>query len=373
MKKIAVITGTRAEYGILKPLLNILKKSKEFQLNLIVTGMHLLKEYGLTYKEIEKDGFKLEKVKMYEGNNKALALSNGIKGISEVFLKTKPDILIVFGDRLEPLAGALAAANLKIPIVHIHGGDKTNSGHIDESIRHSISRFSHIHLAPTEKSAERLLKMGEEKWRIYNIGALGLDSFINEPILEKRKLFEKLGLNPGQKTIICLFHPVHLEADSAGKQMKELTNVLKELKIQTALIYPNNDAGSENIIKEIHKIEKLPFIKSFKNLVHSDYLNLLKNADLLVGNSSSGLVEAPSAGLPVINVGNRNTGREHGDNIFFIPCQKDLIKKEIKKQLERKARKYKNPYYKKNTSQRAFQILKELKLNEDLMRKKITY
>jgi len=191
LKKIAVVTGTRAEYGILKPLLKKIKIFPSFKLELMITGIHLLKQHGLTIKEIKKDGFKTDKkVIMYGKNEKAEcyygeALGKGIENFTEMFLKIKPDILVVTGDRLEPLAATLAAANLIIPVVHIHGGEKTNSGCIDESIRHAITRFAHIHLVSTEKSKKRLLKMGEESWRIFRVGALGQESFLNSKKVNK--------------------------------------------------------------------------------------------------------------------------------------------------------------------------------------------
>lgn len=382
-RKIAVVTGTRAEYGILKPLLDEIEKSRFLQLELLVSGMHLLKDYGLTGKEIKKDGFReIVKVPMYEQkidfSYYGAALGQGIKNFIKIFSKTKPDILVILGDRLEPLAAALAAATLRIPIAHIHGGDKTDSGHIDESIRHAITRFAHIHFAPSEKCHKRLLKMGEESWRIYKVGALGLDSVLNTPFAQKKELFNKLKLNPNKKTILCLFHPVHLEAEKMGKQMKEIIGALKKLKTQSLIIYPNNDSGTLNIIGEIKKAENSGFIKTRFNLFHSDYVNLLRYADILIGNSSSGIVEAPSVKLPVVNIGSRNVGREHAENVIYVEAKEREILNAIKKGLSdknflKKVKKAKNPWGDGKTSKRIVKTLTEIELNDKLLQKKITY
>jgi UDP-hydrolysing UDP-N-acetyl-D-glucosamine 2-epimerase len=383
-RKITVVTGTRAEYGILKPLLEEIRKSNNLKLKLIVTGMHLLKRYGLTINEIKRDGFKVEKiVKMYFGNEKdseyhGRALGKGIRNFTKVLSGIKPDILVVLGDRLEPLAATLAAATLKITIAHIHGGDKTDSGHIDECIRHTITRFAHIHFAPTKKCKERLIKMGEEGWRIHNVGALNLDTILRSPKIKKEILFKKLELNLNPKIILCIFNPVHLEAERMGEQMCEIIKALKELKIQTVIIYPNNDAGSQDIIKEIKKVKNLSFIKIFPSLFHTEYISLLKYADVLIGNSSSGIIEAPAMKLPVVNIGSRNVGREHAQNVIFVEANKNKIIKAIKKALyDKKFRKIiqrsKNPYGDGKTSNRIIKILSKIEIDKKLLQKKITY
>lgn len=383
-RKIAIVTGTRAEYGILKPLLRGILESKELDLSLMVTGLHLLKEYGLTINEIKRDSFKISAmIKMYNQHEEyagylGMGLSRGIAGFVSALAEINPEILIVLGDRLEPLAAALAAASLRIPIAHIHGGDKTDSGHIDESIRHSITRFAHIHFPATDNHAERLIKTGEEPWRIFTVGALGLDSIVSQVPISKKKLFLKFGFNPGQITIVCVFHPVHLEEETMGKQAHEIMEALKELKTQTAVIYPNNDAGSRDIIREIRKYNKLPFIKIFPNLAHPEYISLLKHADVLIGNSSSGIIEAPLLKLAVVNIGSRNTGREHAENIIFTSPERDKIKKAIIRALydnrfREKVRRCKSVYGEGETSGKILKILRETEINKKLLTKKITY
>ncbi len=378
-RKIAVVTGTRAEYGILKPLIRKIKNSPNLDLSLIVTGMHLIPQFGSTYKEILRDGFTIShKVYMYNNkSNKALyhadALSCGIVGFAEVLNKTKPSILVVFGDRLEPLAATLAGAMLKIPVAHIHGGDKTDSGHIDESIRNSISQFAHIHFTATKSHSQRLIRMGEEPWRIFQTGALGLDSSINEKSMSKRDLFNKLKINNKSKTMVCLFHPNDIELKMVGNQMREILESIKEIGIQTVIIFPNNDVGSHEIIKEIKKI-KMNFVRIYKSLPHITYTNLLRHADVLIGNSSSGIIEAPTFGLPAVNIGLRNTGREHGNNVIFVSAERKKIIKAVKmalldKKFRLKAKKGINPYGGGNVSKKITNILNKIKINERLMRK----
>ena len=383
-RKIAVVTGTRAEYGVLKPLLREIKKSKNLELELMVTGMHLLESFGFTAKQIKKDGFKLsDKIKMYKEKKQGPgyygeALARGIKNFTKSFLRQRPDFLVVVGDRLEPLAAVLASSPLKIPIIHVHGGGKTDSGHIDENIRHSITRFSHIHLALSEKARKRLIRWGEEPWRIYNVGALNLDSILGERKMKKEILFKKFNLDPKQKLILCIFHSVHLEAEKAKKQAQEVFEAIKEMKIQTIIIYPNNDDGGEDIISEIKKIQKLPFVKTFLSLKHKDYVNFLKNTDLLMGNSSSGIIEAPALKLPVVNIGSRNKGRDHADNVLFVDLDKKKIIRAVKKAVfdksfRQKIKKCKNPFGQGRASEKIVKILTKIKKDKKLLQKKITY
>lgn len=385
-RKIAVITGTRAEYGILKPLLLKIKRSKKLELKLIVTGMHLLDKYGYTINEIKKDSFKIDAaVPIYSGDESdpkyhSRALSRGIESITDVLIKIKPDIVVVLGDRIEAFAGATASAFLNVPIAHIHGGDKTDSGHIDEPMRHAITRFAHIHFSASRGSSRRLEKMGEEKWRIFEVGALGLDSILdNKNIVSVEKMKEILHFNPLEEDfIVCIQHPVKIEREYAGQQMRETLEALKDIKIRTLIIYPNNDAGSEKMIEEIKKYKHLLFIHVFKNIDHLIYINLLRHAKLLIGNSSSGIIESPSFKLPVVNIGSRNVGREHAENVIFVRNNKKEIAAAIKKALydeefKEKVKNCNNPYGNGTASDKIVKILSEIKLDKKLLQKKITY
>jgi len=376
IRKVLVVTGTRAEYGILKPLIKEIKSSKKLELNLVVTGLHLLDEYGLTVNEIKKDGFKFETIKMYNPQDNLIghSFSRGIFNFTNKIKQLNPDIIVVYGDRLEMLSVTLSASLLNIPIAHIFGGDKTDSGHIDESIRHSITRFSHIHFTATKQHSKRLIKMGEQKFRIHQIGVLGFDS-IKDKLLSKKQLSKKLGINLEKKIIICLFHPNITERKIAGKQMGNILKALNNIKKQAIIIYPNNDEGSKSIIHQIENNGK-QFI-TFKNLEHNLFLSLMKYSSVMIGNSSSGIVESPYFKLPVVNIGLRNTGREHASNVIFVDAKVNEIVKAIKKAIDKsfreKIKKCKSPYNCGNSSKKIIKILEEVKLSNKLMKKLITY
>lgn len=383
-RKIAVVTGTRAEYGILKPLLKKIRDLEDLELKLIVTGMHLLTKYGLTINDVRADGFKIDaEVRMYEESESddayyGKALARGTDGFTNVLLQMNPHILVVLGDRLEPLAATLAAATIRIPIAHIHGGDRTNSGHIDESIRHSITRFAHIHFPPTGVCADRLIKMGEEPCRVHKVGALGLDTVVDQQPIPKEELSAKLGLNPHDPIVVSIFHPVHLEREIAGEQMHEIFEALGELKVQTVIIYPNNDAGSEDIITEIERHRGKLCTHIFPTLPHLQYVSLLKHADVLIGNSSSGIIEAASLELPVINIGSRNRDREHAENVIFVDAVRNDILRAIEvalhdEKFRQKVRQCKNPWGDGKAAEKIVMVLSEIEIDRKLLQKKITY
>lgn len=383
-KKVCVITGARAEYGILKPLIFKIKSSDIFDLQVIVTGMHLLDRYGKTIDEIKSDGIEINAtVDMYGGlTNESTyygkALSNGIRGFTEVFHMVKPDIVVVFGDRLEPLAAVLAAATFNIPIAHIHGGDKTDSGHIDENIRHSITRFAHIHFPATEEHARRLEMMGEQPWRIHMVGALGLDTIVGIEKIPISLLSTKMGINLENDYIVLLFHPVGHQNGKFSMQVHEILEALSYTDKEVIAVYPNNDTGSEEIIQELNFYEKNGNIEVFKNIEHELFINLLKYTRVLVGNSSCGIIEAPSLGIPVINVGLRNRDREHAGNVIYVEPKKEEILKAIEKAMNdrdyiERCQACENPYGDGKTSDRIVNLLSSIDLDKNFLRKKITY
>lgn len=376
--KIGVITGTRAEFGILMPLMQGIKKSPKLDLQLYVTGLHLKKEYGGSLKEIKKQFGSTEKVEMYgDIKNKdyySEGLARGIVNFSKSFRKNKPDLIVVLGDRLEILAATLAAGLQNLPIAHIHGGDKTDSGHIDESIRHSISKFAHLHFAATKEHAKRLSKMGEESKRIHNVGALGIDSLIKSKLISKEELGKLFNVDFNKPVILCIFHPYIHESDRSGDQMAEIIKSLKEVNEQTIVICPNNDLGSMGIVGEINKIKNKK-IKVFKNLDHESYVNLMRKCSAMIGNSSSGIIEAATFNLPVLNIGMRNVGRAHGDNLSFCEAESEKITKKLSKLLKitRSGKKFKNIYGDGKTSSRIVKVLESLEINSSLLKKKVTY
>jgi GDP/UDP-N,N'-diacetylbacillosamine 2-epimerase (hydrolysing) len=380
-RKICFITGTRAEYGILKPLLEKIESSKNFDLSLIVTGLHLLPEYGNTQAEIKKKGFKkVHYVEMYSSSKKnqdpVKALSYSLPAISKILRETKPHFVGVVGDRLEAFTGAVGASLNKIPLVHIHGGEKTEGWHIDENIRHAITKLSNLHFTSTNESKKRVLNLGEESWRVYNVGALGLESF-HQDKFSRREMELKFKIRPDSKLVLGIFNPPSLEKNLVG-QVKTIVDSLEGFETEKFFIYPNNDPGSEKIIGALKDAEKKGKIRLFKNIDHEEYISLLKRANLLIGNSSSGIIEASFIGLPTINIGERNLKREHASNVIFVPVSKRKIVGAMEKVLEgkkigRKLSKKSNLYGEGNSSEKIMKVLKKIPLGEKLIKKDLTY
>ncbi len=378
MKKILYVSGTRADYGLMKSALMDIKNHSNLQLEILVTGMHLMKKYGHTFKEIKNDGFKIKKVKeVYKKDDyesMAIFLGNFVKKLTTTVSKIKPDIILILGDRAEALGTAIVGAYLNIPVAHLHGGEVSST--VDEIARHAITKLSHIHLTTTKKSAERILKMGENSSRIYVVGAPGLDQIVNQQIAQKEELFEKLGLK-NKKTILVIQHPITLEIESAEKQMEETLSAIKKIGLQNVIIYPNADAGNTRIIKVINKFKNEPNFKIFKNLNHLDYLSLLNYAEVIVGNSSSGIIEAASFKKPVINIGTRQKGRERTFNVIDSGYSQEEIIKSIELALspsfKESIKECINPYGEGNTGIKISRILSEIKINPELLQKQITY
>ena len=382
MKKVAVLTGTRAEYGLLKPVMAEIDKHPDLELSLIVTGMHLSQKHGHSIDLIKKDGFNIDaEVHMTPeddtGYSIAHSIGNGISRIADALKDISPDFLVVLGDRTEALAGSIAAAYMNIIVGHIHGGDSARAG-LDESARHAITKFAHIHFVASKKSAERVFKMGEDSWRIYTVGAPGLDSIYGMNYMNKEEIEERFHINLEKPLLLLIQHSVSTEPEQAGRHMKETLEAIKELSYQTIVIYPNNDAGHDAIIGQIKKYEDCPHIRTFKNLSQREYLSLLKYASVMVGNSSSGIIEAPSFGLPVVNIGIRQEGRERAENIIDVPPDKDKIYMAIKKALDdesfiRKCSEAANPYGDGKAGERIAEILSKIDDKEKLIKKKLRY
>lgn len=380
-RKICVITGTRANYGRLKSIMTEIKNSNSLELAVIVTGMHLIRECGYTVTEIEKDGFNIDaKVDMHLANlNEAgmcKSLGFALIGLTQAIESIRPDIILILGDRDEDLAGAIIGAHMNIPTAHIHGGEVT--GTVDEIIRHGVTKFSHIHFPATEESKERIIKLGENPDYVFNVGSPGLDSILNIEYVSKEKIFEKYGLNPKKKLIILSQHPVTTEAEEAGLQMKETLEAVEKIAEQTILIYPNSDAGSSKIVNIIKEYEDLPFINSYMNINFEDFLNLLKYTDVMIGNSSSGIMEAPSYKVPVVNIGTRQSGRECSSNLINVNYNRDDIYDAVYKSLYdneyiNKVNLCINPYGDGKTGKRIAKILEEVSLGKEIIQKRINY
>ncbi|MBN2735012.1 MAG: UDP-N-acetylglucosamine 2-epimerase (hydrolyzing) [Methanomicrobiaceae archaeon] len=382
-RNICAITGSRSEYGILRPVLLEIEKNSDLKLSLIVTGMHLSEQHGHTIDEIYSDGFPIGAVVEMTldgsgGSTMAKSTGIGIMGLSQAFQQIKPDIILIVGDRCEVLAASVAAIYMNIPIAHIHGGDKSAGGHADDSIRHAVSKIAHIHFPVSKESHERLLNLGEENFRTFYVGSPVVD-IINQTLFSnKADIFRKYGLNPEKKMILLVQNPVTYEYSHAGEQLIKTLNALKEVNIQTLLVYPNSDMGSKEMISVIKEFEKFEFLKTFKNINHKDFLNLMKCSDLFIGNSSSALIESPFFGTPVVDIGSRQKGRERAENVLHAEYNETDILEKINKSLYdedhiKKCRNCSNPYGDGYASEKIASVLAEIEINNKLMVKEITY
>mgnify|MGYP000203281523 FL=1 len=332
-RKVCIVTGTRAEYGLFYPILKKIKQSTKLKLQLIVTSAHLSSEFGLTYKEIEDEFFIDDKIdNLFASDEKSsVAKSTGLATmlLADSFETLKPDILLLLGDRFETHAAATAALLMNIPIAHIHGGEITE-GAIDEQIRHSITKMSYLHFCSTETYRKRIIQMGEDPLRVFNTGAPGIDNIVNLKLLSKSDLEKKINWKFPIKSALFTYHPVTLMEDDLNKDLDIILNILLNSKIGILFTYSNADSGGRIINKKIEDFCSLDpaKYKVEKSLGQLNYLSAMRHVDLLIGNTSSGIIEAASFSKPVVNIGNRQSGRLKGDNI--IDCEINELSESIK-------------------------------------------
>ncbi|MFH1551787.1 MAG: UDP-N-acetylglucosamine 2-epimerase [bacterium] len=364
-RKILVVTGTRAEYGILKPVIDAIKSSKKLESRLLATGMHTLKKYGLTINEIKKDKIAINcVVKIKEKDDMLTALSKEIVGIKKYCEKNRPDLILVLGDRDEAFAGVITGGHLGIPIAHIHGGDFT-AGIIDGAIRDSITKFSHLHFTACKKSYQRVLSLGEHKQSVFLVGSPSIDGLKKEKYLNKKQLAKDLKLDLSKKWLLFLMHPAPFEKEEIKKQIFLPLKAINTLKdYEKLIIYPNADTGTSIFIKEINNYKTKNDFHIFKNLSRIQYLSLLKSVEFLMGNSSSGIIESSYFKIPVINIGNRQKNREKGQNVIDTGYQINNILKAIKlvstKKFKEKCKKAQNPYGLGHASIKIVKILEKI-------------
>ncbi len=371
MRKICVITGTRAEYGLLYWLIKEIEKDKDLELQLVVTGMHLSPEFGLTYKEIEKD-FKIDKkIEMILSSDTAVGISKsmGLAQISfaEAYEELKPDILVVLGDRYEIFSAASAAMISKIPMAHLHGGEATE-GLIDESIRHSITKMSHLHFVAAKEYKNRVIQLGEQPDRVFNVGGLGVDNINKLKLLSRESFEQDINFSLGEKNILVTFHPVTLESSTAEIQFKELLDALDDLQ-DTKIIFTkaNSDTDGRVINSMIDDyVTNHDNTISFTSMGQLNYLSALQFVDAVVGNSSSGLLEAPSFKIGTIDIGDRQKGRIKADSVISCSPEKEDISKSLErlysKDFQNIVKKTKNPYGSGGASQKIISIIKDINL-----------
>ena len=372
MKKrnILLITERRADYSRFKPILKKINKEKYLSFNLIVTGLHLLKNHGMTINEIKKDFKKIsykfnnfDKDNIDTAKSMVSALSKTINQVSYCIEKFKPDIILSGFDIGANFALTIVGAHYNIPIVHIQGGEVTGS--IDESLRHSMSKFSNYHLVANVDAKKRLIKMGEEKKNIYVVGCPSLDALFDEPLVKDSILGQKFNIDLDKKFSIVIQHPVTSENKDSGKQIKETIKAIKRSKLQALFILPNNDFGHKSIIKEIKKNK----LKWTETLLLSEYKSLLKKTSILIGNSSSGIHEAASFNVPVINIGSRQNRRLKPSNVINVDYKSNDIYKKIVYCLNNKSylkmvKKIKNPYGDGKSAKKIIKILKKINLKK---------
>ena len=322
-RKIAIVTGTRAEYGLLYWIMKEIEKSAKLQLQLIVTGMHLSPQFGNTYEQIERDEFNIDKkvdMGILDDTPLSVAKSMGIAvmGFAQAYQELKPDLLMILGDRYEMLAAVSAAIPFNIPVAHIHGGEITE-GAVDEQIRHAITKISHVHFVSAEQYAQNIRKMGEEAWRVFYVGAPGLEWIQKNKYLTREELARELGIDLKQKVILATFHPVTLELEEAEKYIENIIKAIIRANFQVIFTGANSDPCGMSINKKIQEASEIyNNIIFFNNLGQRRYLSCQKYCSLMLGNSSSGIIEAASFGLPVVNIGNRQKGRLQSGNVINV-------------------------------------------------------
>ena len=368
-KKIAVLTATRAEYGLLRTITRKLEQSAYFQVELVVTGMHLSPEFGSTYQEIEQDRLHIDdKIEILLSSDSHIAMSKtmglALISFSEYFERSKPDAVMVLGDRYETLAVCCAAMNARIPIFHIHGGEVTE-GVIDEAIRHAITKMSFFHFTSTEEYRRRVIQMGEQPNRVFNVGALGVENALHETLMSKTELEKSLEYPLSKPYAVVTFHPVTLEANTAEQQMQELMQAIDEHSEYLYVCTKSNaDAGGRTINRMWDEFaEDRENVVVYESLGMRRYLSAVKYSAMVIGNSSSGIMEVPAFGIPTINIGDRQKGRVQADSV--INCQPDRvdISESIKiaqsTEFRKIAKNANHPYGKGNTSDTILSILEE--------------
>ncbi len=384
-RKILAVTGARSEYDILFPVLEKLQNDPAFELQILVTGAHLSENFGRTVKHIEDDGFTIAD-RIYNLINtdqkigRILSLGQQISGLAQTFDRIKPDIILVVGDREEAISVSLTGAYMDIPVAHIAGGDVTKDGNIDNSVRYATSKMSHIHFTILEQHRKTLLKLGEDDWRIHTVGNPALDRFLSLPAISKAELSQNIGFEiTNDDYLVLIQHPIITDFENEGKNIRATLDAIVESGMKCLINYPNSDAGNHVIIEAYREYTtKFSQLHLFQNLDRLTYVNLLRHASCLLGNSSSGLIEAPSLGLPVINIGARQRGRVSASNVTFVDNDKKQIGDALNKALHSEEYRHslksmKNPYGDGNSSGKIAEVLRTIEINSNLIHKNITY
>lgn len=392
MRKIAIFTGNRAEYGLQFPILRAVKKHPDLEHKLLVSGAHLDKNFGKTLQEIRSDGFEIDAEIKIEMDAKTLfataqAIGSGILEISKVLADMKPDIMVVYADRFEGLAAVIASSQMNIPTAHIEGGDITEGGALDDSVRHAMTKLSHIHFTTNQEASNRILGLGEEEWRVHTVGFPAIDLISENNFATKDEIVSELDLDLNKPIILFTQHSVTTEFDQSVDQINPCLEGLTKLSnedIQIIITYPNNDAGGKQIIQRINEFSEssnsnIQVHRSLGRYLYHGILSLSEQGVRVacVGNSSSGLKETPAFSCPTVNIGSRQDGRLRGVNVIDCNYSSLELQKAIKRCLfdddfKELCRQGDNPYWMGDAGPKIAKVLAELDLNQDLIRKKMT-
>lgn len=378
-RTVLVLTGSRGEWGYLRPILRRMEVNDRLTYSLVVTNMHLLPEFGSSLREIVRDGFRVDqKIFMaldgYTNGSMSKSLGIFLTSLSDTIERVQPDIILLAGDRGEQLMAAIAGAHFNIPVAHIQAGEV--SGNIDGVTRHAIARFAHIHFAANKDAAERLLRTGEEEFRVFTVGASQLDELLGPDHDAVKEIAARLNFDLSKPVVLMLQHPVTEQVRFVGQQISTTLSALAELRHQTIIIYPNNDAGSTVIREQIDSFRG-PWLRVERNVSRRFYAGLLRTASVIVGNSSSGMLEAPSFELPCVNIGRRQQGRLQGINVINVGHDKreiiDAVCTALTPEFKHSLTGMGNPYGDGHASERIIDVLANCVIDEKLLFKGMSY
>lgn len=383
-KLILGVTGIRSDYDIMSSVFRAIADHPALELQLIVTGAHLADAFGHTIDEISADGFVIaEQIQNLLNGDQASFRVKGmgiqLQALVQSVDRIKPDMLLVLGDREEAMTTALVGAYMNVPVAHVSGGDRV-IGNVDDQIRHAVTKLAHLHFVTSAPSAERVIRLGEQPFRVFNVGNPGLDRLLSVPDLSSADLSERLGFEivDGAPLIMLIQHALSTEIDDAHRQMSVTLEAVRDLGVSTVLSYPNSDAGGQQMIRAIEQFAGTPNLYIARNIPRLEFVNLMRRASCMLGNSSAGILEAPLLKLPVVNVGNRQTGRLNAGNVEFVSHDRDMIMAAVHRALTdqdyiARVRRCENPYGDGQSSARIATILADTEIDDALLIKDITY
>ena len=377
-RRVLGITAIRSEYFLQRPMLRAIVDHPELELQLVVTGAHLSPLHGQTVKEIEADGFQIAaRIENLIYSDRDAARLKGaatqLQVLAHLVDELRPDWLLVPADREESMTLALCGTYMNIATAHYGAGDRV-VGNADDMIRHAVSRLSHLLLTTHEEARERLVKAGEEEWRVHNVGHAGIDRLRSTEELSTSDLAQRLGVNNIEDQFaVIIQHPLTSEIDKAGEHMRETLAAVLRLGLQAFISYPNSDPGSNQIIDAIEESRQNPRLSVFKNIPDREFVNLLRRATVLIGNSSLGLLEAPYLKLPVVNVGRRQSERHHASNVFFAPAEREAIVRQVRAIMDTQISECENPFGDGHTGERVAALLAATPIDEKLLNKDLSY